>query len=590
MRRSAELALRLDSLDGRGYKAYREIEGGWQFADFQLFVDRVQSDPFAAPSKLRIRVEFDVARVPAHARENRIRKVAAVSWFARAFRRAIREARPPRTGSGKSGLIQIDAGGPEVLERTAVVFGESFIEARIEVGLPAAGRRALGREATRLLVESLPRIVTSGWIERGEVEERDLRTFVDCIENQEAVRKSLAERNLVAFVGENSILPRESGASERPMPADRVCPFDPPEAFRVEFEVPHADAGFSGRIWKGMGIPRGVVLLVGGGFHGKSTLLRALERSVVPHIPGDGRETVVTDSALVKVRAEDGRAVHGVDIRAFINDLPSVPGSSRASDTRAFSTTAASGSTSQAASIAEAIEAGATGLLIDEDTSATNLMFRDAKMQALVRPGDEPITPFVDRVSALFDRLGISTVLVTGSAGDYFRVADAVIEMKAYRPRDVTARAKKIASGAGADSPEPVRAELERPLDRIPDPESFDARRGRQERKISSRDCDSILYGSTEIDLRGIDQLFDASQTRAIGAAIQLAATRFMDDKTTLSEILDELDRFFDHEGLDRLDPFFHPERHPGAFARPRRFEIAAAINRLRTLRTTNRN
>lgn len=586
MREFAELAETLDRLDGRGYKAYRNIEGGWQFPDFQLFVDRVQSDPFAAPSKLRVRVDLDQADLPRDARANRVRKIASASWLARAFRRAIHELRPPRIGTGKGGLISIDAGGPEVLERTAVIFGESFVEARIEVGLPAAGRRALGHDAAKLLVNFLPRIVALAWIDRSDESERDFRNFIDCIENQETVRDTLADLDLVAFVGEGAVLPRESGASQRPMPAERALPFDSPAAFRVEIEVPHLDAGEPGRVWRGMGIPRGVVLLVGGGYHGKSTLLRAIERAIVPHIPGDGRETVVTDPRLVKIRAEDGRAVSGVDIHGFIDNLPVLPGESRPRDTRVFSTADASGSTSQAASIAEAIEAGATGLLLDEDTSATNLMVRDAKMQALVHPENEPITPFVDRARELFDVLGISTVLVTGSSGDYLAVADAVIEMQAYRPRDVTERAKEIAAANEINAPARARPAFRRPRDRTPDPKSFDARRGRRELKISSRDCEEIVYGTTEIDLRGVEQLFDPSQTRAIGAAIHLAASRLMNDGQTLSEILDALEDFFDNQGLDRLDPFYRPQRHPGAYARPRRFEIAAAINRMRTLRT----
>lgn len=588
MRGSAALAETLDLLDGRGYKAYREIEGAWQFADFQLFVDHVQADPFAAPSKLRVRVDLDLAELPNDAHANRVREIASASWLARKFRTAINKVRPSRSGTGKSGLMQIDAGGPEVLERTAVVFGDSFVEARIEVGLPAAGRRALGREAIRLLVEALPRIVALAWINRGEAVDDDLNHFIDCIENQEFVRATLADRNLVAFVGDGALLPRESGASERPMSSEKALPFDSPEVFRVEIDVPHADAGAPGRLWRGMGIPRGVVLLVGGGYHGKSTLLRALEHGVVPHIPGDGRETVVTDPKLVKIRAEDGRPVSGVDVQCFINHLPQLPGESQPRDTRDFSTSNASGSTSQAAAISEAIEAGATGLLFDEDTSATNLMVRDALMKTLIHPRHEPITPFVDRVRELFDIAGISTVFVTGSSGHYFGVADAIIEMKTYQPRDVTERAKKIAAADGTvDLPE-SRARFRRPLDRIPDPTSFDARRGKRELKISSRGRQEIVYGTTEIDLRCVEQIFDSSQTRAIGAAIHLAASKLMGEGRTLSEVLDALDRFLDDKGLDELDPFHRPQRHPGAYARPRRFEIAAAINRMPTLRMAN--
>lgn len=583
---SAELGATLERLDGRGYKAYRDIEGAWSFAEFTLFVDRVQSDPFAAPSKLRVRVDRDVANLPDSIFANRTREIAAAAWLARAMDRAIRDAAPRRMGSGKGGLISIDAGGPEVLERTALVFGDGWVEARIEVGLPAAGRRALGREAARLLVETLPAIATRALIERSADARADLLHFVDCIENQESVRAALAERGLVAFVGDGAILPRASGATERPMPREEALAFASPEAFAVEFEVPHADAGAPGRIWRGMGVPQGVVLLVGGGYHGKSTLLRALERAVVPHVPGDGRETVVSDRRLVKIRAEDGRSVSGVDIQCFIDQLPLRPGESTPRDTGFFSTADASGSTSQAANISEAIEAGASGLLLDEDTSATNFMVRDARMQALIHPRDEPITPFVARVQALHRSLGISTVLVMGGSGDYFDVADAVIELKAYQPRDVTAAARAIAARDPRDAAPPVgRVPVAAPTRRIPERSSFDARRGRRDVKFSTRGCEEIVFGTTEIDLRGLEQLFDPSQTRAIAATIQLVAERFVAPDRPLDEILDRVEAYFDREGLDGLDPFHRPGHHPGALARPRRFEIAAAINRMRSLR-----
>ena len=593
MRPSAELAATLERIDGRGYKSYRDIEGSWSFAELMLFIDRVQSDPFASPSKLRVRVPLEVAALPEAALTPGIRRCATADWLARAFRQAIRDVAPSRSGTGKGGLVTIDAGGQEVLERTAVVFGKDFVEARIEVGLPANGRRVRGRDAQRLLLEALPQIARRAWIDRSARDDRELAVFVDCVENQEAIRAVLPDRGLVAFVGEGAILPRESGASERPMAREQALAFETPTAFEVEIEVPNADAGAPGRTWRGMGIPRGVVLLVGGGYHGKSTLLRALERAVVPHVPGDGRETVVADPGLVKIRAEDGRPVTRVDIRTFIDGLPLRPGEDRPRDTRVFSTTDASGSTSQAANIAEAIEAGASGLLLDEDTSATNLMVRDARMQALIHPEDEPITPFVDRVRALYESLGLSTVLVMGSSGDYFDVADAVIELKGYRALDATERARAIPKPAPLsgerEEATPQTEPLAPPRVRIPLAEGFDARRGRREVKLSSRGLEEIVYGTTEIDLRAVEQLFDPSQTRAIAGALHLAAERFIDGRRPLCEVLDGLERALDGEdgfpGLDGLDPFHRPGRHPGALARPRRFEIAAALNRMRTLR-----
>ena len=586
---SAQLAATLERLDGRGYKAYRDIEGEWAFSEFKLFVDRVQADPFAAPSKLRIRIPLSIIELPARTLGNPIRRVAAASWLAHAFRRSIREVGPKRAGTGKGGLVTIDAGGAEVLERSAVVFGPDWVEARIEVGLPASGRRALGREAAALLTHDLREIATRGWIDRGEQNDQSLLEFVDCVENQESIRAQLRARGLQAFVGDGAILPRESGASERPMPTRDVEPFCSPEAFRVEFEVPHANSGAEGTIWRGMGVPRGVVLMVGGGYHGKSTVLRAIERAVAPHAPGDGRETVVSDPALVKIRAEDGRAVTGVDIQNFIDRLPPPPGRDISKSTRHFSTSDASGSTSQAANISEAIEVGASGLLLDEDTCATNFMVRDARMQALVHPRDEPITPFVDRVRALYDELGVSSLIVMGGSGDYFEAADAVIEMKAYQALDVTSRARAIVEADKASGVRPAPATALRPPDaRILQRAGFDARRGRRDVKISSRDCEEILYGTTEIDLRGLEQLFDPSQTRVIAGALHLIASKWIDETRSLSEILDEIEHLFDSEGLDGLDPFHRKGHHPGALARPRRFEIAGALNRMRTLQVAD--
>jgi predicted ABC-class ATPase len=328
-----------------------------------------------------------------------------------------------------------------------------------------------------------------------------------------------------------------------------------------------------------MGVRRGITLIVGGGYHGKSTLLRALERGVYPHVPGDGRETVVSLPRLVKIRAEDGRRVEQVDIRDFIRELP---GGRR---TDAFSSEDASGSTSQAANIVEAVEAGASGLLLDEDTSATNFMVRDARMQALVHAEHEPITPFLDRVRELYDSAGISTVLVMGGCGDYFDVADTVVRMREFTPEDATAEAKRIAAEIGSSRVPECPAPLRTACARVPLRESFDASRGRRDVKIDARSSDEIVYGREPIDLRGLEQLVDASQTRAIGHAIHAATERFIDGERSLAEVLDDVEAWLDREGLDVLDPFHRPGQHPGDYARPRRFEIAGAMNRLRTLR-----
>ncbi len=570
----------LSRIDGRGYKAYKGLEGSYDMGRFFIHVDHVQGDPFAAPSKIRIRIPMGHAAIPPSLFSNKVRQTALEDYLARTFHRAIHRVSERGRGSGKSGMIAIDAGGQEVLERTACKVTSEWVEARIYVGLPAAGRRILGREAATILCEQVPKISEQGLLWQNH-SEKEAKGFVDCVENQEFIRSRLEELGLIAFVADGAILPRESGNSQRPLARQDAVLFKSPESLRVTLDLPNPLPGKSpppNRI-SGMGIPKGVTLVVGGGYHGKSTLLQALERGVYPHIPGDGREYVVTCRNAVKIRAEDGRRIEQVDISPFITNLP------RGLDTRGFCTENASGSTSQAANIIEALEMGTQALLLDEDTSATNFMVRDVRMQVLVHKAFEPITPFIERVHEIHDRFNVSTVLVMGGCGDYFDVADTVIMMREYLPQDVTAEARRVAEEHATGRRMESRPSLAWQLVRTPVPDSFDPSRGKKRVKVDAKALDQVLYGTHMIDLRAVEQLVDYSQTRAVGMAIHLAASRFMDGKRPLKEVLDQLDAFLDANGLDPVDPFHRSERHPGSLARPRKFEVAAAINRLRTAR-----
>lgn len=578
VRTPEELSRILSRIDGRGYRAYEELRGVYRFPQWELFIDYVQPDPFAPPSRVRLRIPQSVAQFPEELFGDRVRRTALQDYLARRVRAAIEAVTQGRRGSGRSGLVSIDAGGQEVLERTAVRITPQWIEVRLQLGLPAAGRTVLGRQAEAMLCHELSTICQQSLLWRTTPQE-ECRRFVECVENQEFIRRQLRARGLVAFVADGAILPRRSGVSQLPLPT--AIPFCSPATLRVSFTPPNPvwHNGILSESITGMGIPEGVTLIVGGGYHGKSTLLRALERGVYPHIPGDGREYVITREDAVKIRAEDGRRIEQVDLTPFIGTLP------YGQDTRAFCTDNASGSTSQAANILEALEAGSRLLLLDEDTSATNFMVRDARMQALIAKADEPITPFIDRVRELWHRFGVSTIVVMGGCGDYLDVADTVIAMREYRAEEVTERARAIAAALPTvrrpESPSPLEGLTERALI----PESIDPSRGRREISIEAKALELLLIGTTAVELWAVEQLVDMSQTRAIGYALHLMATRYADGHARIATLLDALDQVLDTDGLEALSPFARTGHHPGNLARPRRYEIAAALNRLRTVR-----
>ena len=560
-----ELRHTLSRIDGRGYKAYKDLRGSYCFPELALYIDHVQGDPFAAPSRLRIRISQERAQYPDHLFAHPSRRRALCTYLAGQFACAADRA-ATRSGSGKSGLIQIDSPRQEILERSCMQVTDEYVEARFFVGLPAAGRRVLGALAAKLLCEAVPAIAESALFYRNSDADAIDRFICTC-EDADTLRSSIVDRGLVAFVADGALLPRASGVDDRPLDGDEVVRFKSPPSLRVEIELPNAG------VISGMGIPAGVTLIVGGGFHGKSTLLRALELGVYDHIPDDGREFVVTDPTAVAIRAEDGRHVAGVDLTPFIRHLPF------GRETKFFSTDNASGSTSQAANIVESLESGTRLLLVDEDTAATNFMIRDGRMQQLVSSDREPITPFVDRVRQLHEEHGVSTILVMGGSGDYFAVADTVIAMESYVPRDVSAEATEIAAGCENDRSCESPGPFGRLTGRVPDPASIDPRKGRRARSAQVRGA-SIDLGLETIDLSAVEQLVHSSQIRALAAAILYALDHYMNDRRPLSELLDCVMADLEAGGLDILSE--HP---PCDYALFRRFELAAALNRLRTFR-----
>jgi predicted ABC-class ATPase len=565
MKNADQLKQTLNRIDRKGYKAYQDIQDEFRIGNLTLAIDHVQADPFAAPSRMRLIYQRSDLELPETRSD--LERTALEDFLARRFRDAVKSGAGGGKGSGKSGNIQINAGKQEVLERTACRISDQTVELRVSAGLPAQGRTILGRAAESLLTDDLPRIAKSACF----LDDRALsegRSFMDTVTDADVLRRQLPEHGLVAFVADGAILPRASGVSDRPLRGE-VVPFKSPDSLAIELERPNA-----GPV-RGMGIPEGVSLIVGGGFHGKSTLLEAISRGVFNHIPGDGREYVVTRDDAVKIRAEDGRNVAGNDLRPFINRLP------LGRTTEDFSSENASGSTSQAANILESLEVGSRLLLMDEDTCATNFMIRDDVMRRLVPDDSEPITPFIDRVRQLYEQNGVSTILVMGGAGDYFGVADTVIWMNEYEPHDVSDRARDLIQRRGIESNETISV-----ADRIPDPKTIDPTR-RNRTKTRARGTEEIGFGNEQIDLRQVEQIVDASQTRGIAEVLVHAKSKgIIDGDRSVNEILDAIDELLRKQPIDVVSGF---RGHPGDFARPRRYEISAAINRLRSLGVTQR-
>lgn len=553
-------------IDKKGYKAYKDIQGTYEGSGFRLHIDYVQGDPFAAPSRLRLEFKRETIKYDESCFQPAHRRTAFEDFLAREAAQRLFSFRNDIRGTGKSGLINIDSPGQEILPRTAVLVTPQKVEFRLFVGLPAAGRTVLGKEAERLLCQYVPGLIKKAAL---EFDRTKLAAQLSLSDKQEFIRNFLAEHGYICFVANGSILPRESGISNRPLRGQQVVPFSSPPSLEIEIPLPQD------KPLKGMALPQGVSLIVGGGYHGKSTLLKAIERGVYNHIAGDGREYVITDCTAYKIRAEDGRRIERVNISPFINNLPF------GKDTERFTSDDASGSTSQAANIIEGLEIGSKLLLIDEDTSATNFMIRDARMQELVSKNKEPITPFVDKVRQLYTDYGVSTIIVIGGSGDYFDVADHIIMMDEYRPREVTEKAREISKSLTQLRQQEGGHSFGSITPRIIRPQSFNAFWGRKE-KVDCKGLHTIIYGVNTINLSLVEQLVDSSQTRAIAEMIRYIANNLADGSTDLSVIVERLYNEISQKGLDVISPYYG--KHPGDLALPRTIELAAALNRLRTL------
>lgn len=592
-----ELTSHLHAIDGRSYAAYKAIVGRYRSPlGWVLYIDRIQPDPYAPPTAIRVVLPLALTGADArltgftprltganetlteanepltvtnsHLTASPTRAVALRDYLARTLRELL-----------KGQAISIAPAGQEILERSSVNLHETwqddfstpafnapgpYLELRLRWSLPAFGREIAGRQAARNLNLDLARAVAGLDLRESEL---GAEAWKHCqvAEDHAALQEILVERGWVAFLADGANLARRSGVSQ--LPLEGGIPLTAPETLAQTVQLPHAGAV------RGTAIPAGVTVIAGGGYHGKSTLLNAIARGIYPHIPGDGRELVATVPEAMAVRAADGRAVTGVDLRPFISHLPG-----RDADPAQFTTANASGSTSQAASIMESLELwgqpAQAALLLDEDTCATNLLIRDQRMRALVSSEREPITPLVDRIRALHRERGISTLIVMGGSGDYLDVADQVLIMDSYRLVDATAQARQV-----CDSQPRVDTSLpDFPLPAQRLPQSPEAKR-RGPSRTRALGTQRLVLDRHEVDVADVSGLVDEGQALAVAWALRALLEHHFDGHTSLPQALAQAAKRLDDVGLDALG-----EAHPAFLVRPRLVDVGAAVNRLRSL------
>ncbi|WP_405328466.1 P-loop domain-containing protein [Fibrobacter sp.] len=420
---------KIRSLQGKNYGLYKSLaDRSWDFGDFVLEFLHVQGDPYAPASRVMIKASLLMLGFPSEWGGSFERRLALSDYLYRRLSSLVREKYPDRDAA-----VVFDTAGPEMLVRNALWVDNGELRACLQVRLPGDGRKIQAEAAAEILTMVLPDLVSAALYNSGESKkdgvEPELIEHYRVLAERKEILSQLEERGLCAFVPDGAVLPRASGLSELPM--EGAVPFVAPKEMAVTLVA-------NGREIRGMGIPKGITVISGGAFHGKSTLLQALTKAVYPHIPGDGREGIVVSESAVRVGVEDGRSVRGTDLSQFVRDLPG------GISTKNFTTACASGSTSEAANLMEAMEAGSDVFLIDEDSSAVNFLIRDVRVRKLLGDDREPLIPLTDRIREIKGR---SFILVAGACGDFLDLADNIIVMASYKAECARINGKNVAAG-----------------------------------------------------------------------------------------------------------------------------------------------
>ena len=552
MRDKREFHSILTTIHGKDASAYMALAGDFDFTRFVLHHIRiaVQGDAETVAT-LVLHVPQMIAGFPESLFETPIRRTALEDHLTREVAKAVSRVQS-LTGVTGPDTIRFVNPGPHILPRSAFVVASDFVEARLSVCLPVKDGKVDADSARRIFFDLLPQIVTDAMIFCYQDAEQ-IQRFVQVMEDADEIRQSLMQQGLVGFVAEGS----------SPSPNGPALTID--ESIRTEIGVPNAGT------LNGLAIPSGVTVVLGDPLSGRHELVAALGDGVYNHIPEDGRSLIVTVPDAVRVCAEPGRPVRNVDLRAFLRDSQAAA---------SVSTASASGHVSQMATSMEALQAGAQVLMYDESDSDAAFLAADARLRTVSGGHPGQAIPLSDRVRQMADEWRISIVIgAWACAGPFLASADRILWIENGVVRDVTDSARDV----GFDAPDAQihsLPELATETRRIC-PSSIDPSCGFDDARIEAPTPDTIQFGRSIIHLAGVPQVADESQAFTLGLILNYAKLHHLDTDRSLSEVLDLIDQELGMEGLDTLARDLR-----GNLARPRRFEIAAALNRLPTLRT----
>lgn len=569
MRDKKEFFNMLLDIEGKPVSEYGRLAGDFDFSRYVLKVSHVPMENMAQPALFLVRVPQIIAGFPPHLYNTPVRRTALEDYLTR----RIAEHIDALTHYDEQGIsrrhLLIAVPGQKILPRTSMLVTEEYVEARIYVMLPQRDGRIDGDRVREIFFDELASVVNSSLI-YCNVNEADLNSFVDVMEDADQVRQILPTRGLVSFICEGSMLAR-LGHTDYP-DYDEVQPLTVAEDLLVDIDVPNA-----GTI-KGLGVPSGVTLILGDAYSGRIQFMRAIAAGIYNHIPGDGRELAITVPDAVHIASEPGRSVQKVDVSPFVREL------SGGGSTEEYNSTEADPCSAQAAATVEALEVGARALLFEESDSSPAFLTRDSRLAALMPDAGKRVMPLSTRVRQLVDDLGVSVVVAgSSSVAEFIPVADTILRIDGYKVYDVTQEAKAMDLAQFQLESDDVDMNALVEKNRWVVPSSIDASRGPNDQIIEAGSIDLLKFGRSIINLQDVSQLADKHQTATIGLVLYYAKLRYMDEGRPIREVMDLIDRDLGTEGLECLSRDLR-----GDLARPRRYEIAAALNRLDSLRISH--